>query len=264
MKHLIALLCALPVVLHAQNYPLDIGFSNVLSGQLPTGWSGDIAVMNYHGLNDDKGLSGLVSGGDKEDSVVTDWVGPLDDYIQIIFWHRLVDEFIYPSTEKNLTSDKLVLSMSNDGLNFSPIYTIDSTNHLASLNFKKIDFNLSGHQGETVKFKFWARHGKGSSYYVDIDSIKVRKDFPPPAGLPSSLNAEPFFTLFPNPVTQGQALNLRFSKTVFQHVVSIYNLMGEKIGTHTINGDAATISPGLLPGIYVVTDENLRKKIVVQ
>lgn len=263
MKHLTILLFFFPILLKAQNYPLDIGFSNVLSGQLPAGWSGDMPVMNYHGLNDDKGIAGLISGGDKEDSVITDWVGPLDDYIQIIFWYRFVDENIYPSTEKNLTSDKLTLSMSNDGLTYFPIYTIDSSNHLSSLNFKKIDFNLSGHQGETVKFKFWARHGKGSSYYVDIDSIKVRKDFPPPVGVFSPLYL-PSFEIYPNPVVHGQELHIQYATKVSHQIVSIYNLIGEKVLQHTIDGNDAVIAFTLQPGAYFVTDGNSRKKIIIQ
>ncbi|MDW8420121.1 MAG: T9SS type A sorting domain-containing protein [Chitinophagales bacterium] len=249
--------------LYAQNYPLDIGFYNVLSGQLPTGWSGDMTVMLYHGMNDDKGLAGLIGSGDKEDSVVTDWIGPLDDYIEIVFWYRMVDDFIYPSTEKYLTTDRLTLSLTEDGTSYHEVYVIDSSNHLPSLNFRRINFNLSGMQGKTIKLKFLARHGKGGNYYVDIDSIKVRKDTPPPFSV-QNITESGGLTFYPSPVKSGEKLYIKFHHPVSTSPVYLYNPMGALVYENRTEGDEADLAVNLPAGIYFLQVGHARKKILIQ
>ncbi len=164
---------------NSQVYPYDEGFTGIPSLTLPAGWQGDMKVRSGHGLNDDKCIAADISGTDFVDSAITPWIGPLDNNTEFYFWYRMVEDFIYPSTQKNLTTDNFTISISTDSVNYLEIFRVDSNNHQPNTNFKKITFPITNYGGQVVKFKLRCEFGYGSSYYVDVDSIKVRLNLNP-------------------------------------------------------------------------------------
>lgn len=251
MKHLLFFLFALPLLAAAQVYPLDEGFHGIPTYQLPAGWSGDMRVMPDHGLNDDKGAAADISGTDEVDSLITPWVGPLDTFTQVLFYYRMVEDFIYPSTEKHLGPlDNLIVSVSTDSINYTPICIIDSSNHLPTLNFRKIDFTLNNYAGQVVKFKFRAQTGGGSSYFTDIDSIKIRQDFTPNTGI-SPTYAELDFQLSPNPANAQHTATV---KTGYNgnSLVQLFDGNGRQLADFSFEKELQLPLAGLPAGLYYV------------
>lgn len=263
MKRLLLLL--LPLYSMAQTFPYDEGFHGIISGTLPAGWQGDMKVQADHGLNDFKGMTADISSVDGSDSAITPWIGPLDNNTEFYFWYRMVDQFIYPSTEKNITgADKFVISYSTDSVNYTPLYSIDTGNHTASLAFKRVIFPITTLNGQTVKFKFWCQFGGGSSYFVDIDSIKIR----PNTGIGINDVSADNFMLFPNPVQRGNDVQLLFDKQQEQDLV-VYDAMGQVVYskapvTHNFSPLTFQLSAPLSPGIYFIRYGTLTRKLVVQ
>src|SRR5687768_4076519 len=137
MKTALLIICCLPFLLNAQIYPFSEGFSGTTLQPLPVDWSGDMKVRASHGLDYGRGLAADISSADDVDSAITPWIGPLDNNVVLYFWYRMVDDDIYPSTEKHLTTDKFTISISTDEISYVDLLTIDSSNHKSSVNFRK-------------------------------------------------------------------------------------------------------------------------------
>lgn len=262
MKKLLLLL--FPLVSFAQTYPFDEGFAGIPSGTLPASWSGDMKVQADHGLNDLKGMTADIGGNDTEDSSVTPWIGPLDNNAEFYFWYRMVDQFIYPSTEKHLNGkDRFVISYSTDSINYTTLYNIDSTNHQANLNFKKVIFAINNLGGQVVKFKFYAKHGGGGSYFVDVDSIKVRQNTG--TGI-STLNDEnPNLSVYPNPVVQGNNVSLQTTFNQWQQVV-LLDVAGKELYRNTFAPYTEQLllpTENLTPGVYFIRCGTLTRRLLV-
>lgn len=249
----------LPLASIAQTYPFDEGFHGIASGTLPAEWSGDMKVQADHGLNDLKGMTADIGGNDILDSATTPWIGPLDNNTEFYFWYRIVEQFIYPSTEKHLNgNDRVVISYTTDSINYTPIYSIDSANHQPTLNFRKVIFAITNLGGQVVKFKFWAKHGGGGSYFVDIDSIKVRQNTG--TGVVNINHTD--FNVFPNPVRAGAAVQL-FIEEESTSEVMVFDLTGKLlVKTTTANGHLSTT--GLNRGIYILRYGLRTRKLVVE
>ncbi len=257
MKRWLLLLSFFPMVLLAQNYPFSEGFTGIPTYSIPGGWSGDMRVMPDHGLNDDKGLVADISGTDRVDSAFTPWIGPLDTFTEIIFWYRMVEDFIFPSTEKQLSSkDQLALAISTDSLNWTNIYVIDSSNHIPTINFRKIVFTLTGYEGQTVLFKWRAQWGAGNSYYTDIDSIKVRKDaIPPNAVKQTELSS---FMAYPNPCRAADGITVK-AEPGTNASLKLLDLNGREILTEQFTGNTHLPLNGLAPGLYLLQLNDSRR-----
>jgi hypothetical protein len=187
-----------------QQYPFREGFQGILNGQIPPAWNGDIPVLGYHGINDEKGLAALLSSGDSEDSIVSPLLGAINTASALVFYYRWVMDFIYPSDPRYPNrNDKLEVFAAKDSVNYTLIYRIDSFNHQPSLNFKRVEVPLGSFAGENIQLKFKCSWG-GGKYYQDIDSVVVQ-DGLSAIGFYSKTN---FCQLFPNP-TSGK-LNLLF------------------------------------------------------
>lgn len=261
MKKFLFALLSYPLVLYAQIYPFDEGFTGVASGTLPPGWTGDMNVQADHGLNDLKGITADISGTDLTDSAITPWIGPLDNNTEFYFWYRMVDQFIYPSTPRTLrTNDKFVISYSTDSINFFPLLVIDSTNHQTTLNFKKVTFAITGLGGQIVKFKFWCTHGGGSGYFTDIDSIKVRLNTDTKIDEKDArLSA---FRMFPNPASSESTVTLQFDDDA-EHTFSISDYTGRVIEQHAAQFVYRFTTRLIQPGIYFVTCDNQTRRLII-
>ena len=119
MKHILLLATLLfSMGAWAQTYPFAEGFHGQPSGQVPSGWSGDIPVLSYHGLNEEKSLAAEIGGADLVDSIISPLIGPLTNVSTVSFWYRIIDKNIYPSTPTTLgAGDKVEVFISNDGTN---------------------------------------------------------------------------------------------------------------------------------------------------
>ncbi len=260
MKKLIAFSLSITyLTVSAQIFPFDEGFYGIPTYTLPQGWTGDMNVQPYHGLNDDKGLAATLGSTDRVDSAITPWIGPLAANTEFVFWYRMVDDFIFPSTERQLKNgDRLDLMLSTDSVNYTTIYTIDSSNHIATVNFRKITFTNTSFGGQVVKLKLRAQHGSGGSYYVDLDSIKIREKFV--VGI-SEEPSEAAFDVFPNPVTCNAQLFIKQDEVAVQERIDLLNINGELLNTRRTDD---FITAPSTPGIYLVRAGNRIKKIVVQ
>ncbi len=256
-------LLLIPFFSKAQVYPFDEGFHGVVSGTLPSGWSGDMKVQADHGLNDLKGMTADIGGNDALDSAITPWVGPLDNSTEFYFWYRIVDQFIYPSTEKHLNGkDLFTISYSTDSVTYTTLYTIDSSNHQSSLNFKKVIFPITNLGGQVVKFKFWAKHGGGGSYFFDVDSIKVRESTG--TGV-SGLEPDNLVAVYPNPCPNGTNVLLQIIGNKPEEFV-LMDINGKMIYKKEIIGSGELLMPtsDLAAGMYFIRYGTLVRKLVVE
>lgn len=260
MKKLITgFLSIIYLTISAQTFPFDEGFYGIPTYTLPQGWTGDMNVQPYHGLNDDKGLAATIGSTDKVDSAETPWIGPLAGNTEIIFWYRMVDDFIFPSTERQLKNgDRLDLMFSTDSINYTSIYTVDSSNHIATVNFRKITFTNTNYGGQVVKLKLRAQHGSGGSYYVDIDSIKIREKFL--VGINEELS-ETSLSVYPNPAACNASIFINRIEVNAEQPVELYNAIGDLIFTYR---DEDFITAPTTPGMYFLRAGNRTKKLVVQ
>jgi len=158
----------------AQQYPYKQGFETTLSGQVPSGFVGDITVLSYHGMNDLKGLAALLYSGDSQDTTITPLIGPLTQGSILVFYYRWVRDNIYPSEPKMpVNGDKLEVQLTEDDSIFTTIHLIDSAAHKPNLNFKRIQVQLGSYAGKNVRFQFRCIRGS-DRYFMDIDSISVQ------------------------------------------------------------------------------------------
>ncbi len=256
---LLYLLSVLPIT--AQIFPFDEGFHGITTYTLPAGWSGDMSAQPYHGLNDEKGLVATIGSTDRVDSAVTPWIGPLAPNTEFIFWYRMVDDFIFPSTQRDLRDgDKLELMLSTDSINYTTIYLVDSSNHIPNTNFKRISFTNTNFGGQVVKMKLRAQHCCGGSYYVDIDSIKVREKFVVGINDPEGGSA---IAVYPNPAKAGGSLTIQHEQNPHLEI-ALYNSLGERLYTKKADALQSEIPAPLVPGIYFLQYGNITRKLVVQ
>lgn len=193
----LALICLSAFSTSAQTYPFTEGFSGITTS-LPAGWQGDMRVMTYHGMNEDKGLVADLSSLDPIDSAITPLIGPLTAGTEFYFWYQIIDQNIYPSTPTQLRGGaSFRVQISEDGLQYIDLFVADSATHLTNLNYVKKQVPVAGYAGKNVYFKLLANYGTGSSFFVDVDSIKVRDAFSLDV---ERVDAGALIHLYPNPV----------------------------------------------------------------
>ncbi|MCB5285343.1 MAG: choice-of-anchor J domain-containing protein [Candidatus Cloacimonetes bacterium] len=166
-------------------------------------WTGDMSISSTHGNAGTNGLYKNLYSYTTTTNAVTPPIGPMTDDCQILFDYRIVNYSGYPSTGTTLgASDKIEVQVSTDnGANFTTIYTIDSTNHVTSNAFATLNLPVTAYDGDIILVKFLSTWGAGD-YYVDIDNVIVRET--PLAGI---------LTVSPNPVECGNGY-VGFDKNV--------------------------------------------------
>ncbi|MFA6721609.1 MAG: hypothetical protein WCR92_09370, partial [Candidatus Cloacimonadaceae bacterium] len=183
-------------------------------------WTGDMYISSTHGNAGTNGLTSNLWSSNTSCNAVTPPIGPMTDDCQILFDYRIVNYSGYPSTGTTLgASDKIEVQVSTDnGANFTTIYTIDSTNHVTSNAFATLNLPVTAYDGDIILVKFLSTWGAGD-YYVDIDNVIVREA--PLAGI---------LTVSPDPVECGNSY-VGFDKSV---QVSLTNTGGAAFGVTTI------------------------------
>lgn len=257
MKKLYVLLSVLCCVamLHAQTYPFNENFQLQVSSQVPTGWSGDMLVRLNHGQNDGKGLTAKLGSTNKVDSVVTPLIGPFTSSTSLVFFYRIVDQYIYPSTPTLLSpDDSMNVQLSADGVTWRTVYQVNEDNHTTTLNFIKKKVYLTQNPGESFYMRFYCQFGgSGSGYFVDIDSVVVNND--PQAGInDAATNA---LQLYPNPAPANGNCNLQVEGYTQPNVTVtdatgriVYNYVA---GVGALNTQVLTLpSAAWCPGLYML------------
>lgn len=234
----------------AQQYPFSHGFATDISGQVPAGWTGDIPVKSYHGLDDGKGLAAKVGSTNDVDSIVSPLIGPITQYSDLIFWYRVIDEFIYPSSP-TLTSDMgsmEVYAMTDDTTGVL-ITTINGSNHIPQLDFFRVEVPLTSITGQNIRLKFRCSYGSGAAYNYDIDSVRVRDGL-----TPNSVESETTeqLQIYPNPATDY--IHVTLAEFTGNAGLSVYSLTGQLMINETISYNAHnTINiDNLPPAFYLV------------
>ena len=153
------------------------------STALPNGWTSDMAVIALHGTGSPatNGLAVNLDGTPSSAYATTPNFLSIPENNYFEFWYRIANyTYSYPPTVATVLSanEKIEIQVStNNGTSFSTIYTINSTNHVTSLNFAKVILPLTAYAGHDVKIKILATYASGD-YYLDIDDVKL---YIPPA-----------------------------------------------------------------------------------
>ena len=240
-------------------YPFRDGFSNVISGQVPPGYNGDIPVRGYHGLDDDKGLASWLKSSNEQDSIITPKIGPLNAKSYLLFFYRWVSDNIYPSVPKSpVKGDEMEIFVSTDSINFTSFYLIDSAVHKPNLNFKLVQKFLTGYDGQYVFIKFRCSRGSGS-FYMDIDSIQVAGT---PLGIADANMGE--LKAYPNPA----ANTIYVEQEKVGGTYMLIDLAGKIIEEKKTLGSNRIELNGIANGNYILLLEangyTERKRIIVQ
>lgn len=158
--------------------------------------------------------------------LITPKIGAVASTNYLIFDYRMVD-YASPNPATTLQDgDALVIYASNDcGQNFTPIYVIDSTNHIPTTNMTHIEIPLTAYANDTVMFAFQGIHGGGTSdFYFDIDSVEVRD-------LATQLTDDAGVSLFNSPVADI------CSGSVVDVIVTIQNYGTSTLSNIPVNAD---------------------------
>jgi hypothetical protein len=259
------LLLFIAAALSAQTYPYAEGFEGMPNTQVPAGWGGSMKVLQNHGINDFKAICARVSSAVTVDSGITPLIGPLTAASALSFKFRFIDQANYPSTPTNLDAgDQLEVLLSTDSVNYQLIQLIDMNNYTATFNFVQKKIYLSQYAGSSVYFKFRAQYGTGTSFFVDIDTVRAADE--PQTGI-SDITTEESFRVYPNPCSGSMVSCLAFivDDALFGKEYTIVDLQGKVIERNRITTrNQKPETRNLSAGMYFVQAGNLTRKLIIQ
>jgi len=160
------------------------------STSLPTGWTGTMSPTANHGTSSSNGLTKNLYSSVTTCNATVQKISDITASSLLTFDYRYVNYTSYPATATTLTTgDKLEALVSTDGVNYTVVKTINSTNHVTSTNFAGVSVDLAAYAGQTIAVKFLGTWGSGD-YYLDIDNVKVY-----------TMAAGPAIAIAPSPLT---------------------------------------------------------------
>ncbi len=214
--------------------PLQEDFEN-LTG-LPTGWTSDEFFLIYAPLshnNESWVAADNVFSGDPSFNITTHRIGPIESGDSLTFDYRFVNWFAGTTATTLGTTDKLEVQISSDcGDNYQTVLTINSVNHVPSVDMANKAINLTPFAGDAINIRFLHTWGSGD-YWVDLDNINIA-GCPPSLGLLASVS----------PSIEGEATGVINVSPFFG--TEPYSFVWEQ-------GDSTGIISGLAPGTYAVT-----------
>jgi len=157
-------------------------------------------------------------------------------------------------TASETNNDFFTIERSNDGITFETLATENGagySNSILTYNFKDID-PMTGVNFYRIKQTDF----DGKSAYSEIKAVKMSP-------------GETGFTMFPNPVTSGENLQVVPINSADEYTVVILSANGQKFSDYTANGSSSVAIDESLPkGVYYVfvsmkTEKHI-EKIVVQ
>ena len=229
---------------NAQVFPFYDDFESYSAFNVPTGYAGNITVYLTHGTAGSKGLAGYLTSFSNSDSLIFPAIGPLSMFSVLEFDWRMMDPFLYPSTSATLTSgDSFSILISTDGITWTSIFNIDSSNFLGATTFENTIIPLASYAGQVIQLKIKGTRANGSAeFFIDIDNVFV--DVP---GAISNINELNAFSVYPTPAFHS----INYSNPLpFTGNLQIVDLMGkvvfEKVVHNSMSGqiDIMNLTPG--------------------
>ncbi|AFH49531.1 Hypothetical protein IALB_1824 [Ignavibacterium album JCM 16511] len=142
---------------------------------LPANWAGNMVILANHGTSGSNGLTKNLYSSVTSANATSPIVGPVTSSSEIVFDYRIVNWSGYPNTATTLGGDQFFIRIStDDGANFTTIYTIDSSNHVVSTNFATVTIPIGAYAGQNVMVRWDLQWAQGD-YYFDIDNVKIRE-----------------------------------------------------------------------------------------
>jgi hypothetical protein len=244
---------------HAQVYPYNEGFDQQTSNQVPAGWGGHVKVLLDHGINDTKGLGANMNSLNVNDTAVSPVIGPLTVHSTLLFFYRITDQYLFPFTPTTLgPGDVFGTEISTDGVNYTPVLQIDSSNHHTNLNFVQKKIFLGQYAGNTVHVRFtYGFGGNGGGYYVDVDSVLLRDDLQAGVNEQGGIS----FSVIPNPCNAATGCYITLPDAG-QHQLAVFDNTGALVYTTTASQRAALPVSNLATGLYFIKVAGLHKTAI--
>jgi len=144
------------------------------NGTTATGWDLDMSLTTNHGTAGSKGLTKQLTSGTTY--ATSPLIGNISTSTKLSFHYRIVDNFGYPLNATSIgANDKIEIQVSLDnGATFTTFYTIDQSNHIASVEFANKVLSLEAYSSDFIKIRFFCTWGEGN-YYVDIDNVLIEE-----------------------------------------------------------------------------------------
>lgn len=155
------------------------------SATTPKGWvSNYFSVTNSHNNKSYVLAANMYAFSSPQIDFTTNSLGPLDGGNMLTFDYRYVN--YYEGTIATPASDvHLEVELSDDcGETFKNILTIDTSNHVPSVDLKTITLDLSSYKDKIIKLRFKSIYTGTGDFWVDIDNININ-------GCPVNLGVSP-------------------------------------------------------------------------
>lgn len=242
------ILFAVPVLFSkAQTFPVFEDFESYNAFSVPPGFSGDINVYLVHGTNRSQALASNMNTFNTKDSIITPLYGPVDGGAVLIYDWRFASGILYPTQTISLVpGDAFETYISDDGVNYQLIASVDQSNYVPDTTFSTNSAVLNSFAGSNIRLKFVIRRGNNpEDFWVDIDNILILDV----TSIGAITNKD--ISFYPTIVTDR--LNYTVSRKI-KTGVEIYSMNGQKVKVEamdTESGGSIDVS-GLASGSYVL------------
>ncbi len=216
----------------AQVFPFYDDYESYTAFNVPPSYSGNVTVYLTHGTNSSKGLAAFLTSFSFSDSLIFPVIGPVSGASVLEFDWRIVDPFLYPSTQANfINGDKFEILGSTDGINYQVIFSITAANFINVLTFDHAVVGLSSFAGNNLYLKVRGTRVTGSGeFFIDIDNVRV--DIP---GAVSSIDLASL-QFFPSP---SNGLFHYSNSTPINGILEAYDMNGKMIKRKTISNESS-------------------------
>lgn len=152
-------------------YSENFNSASTLAG---IGWSGNMSFRDGSGPDGSKILTYILGWHSRNGSATSPQVYPIQPNTMLSFDYRLMDSMDYPSIAGHLDNETSlrVLISTDTGINFNPIYTINSGNHIPATYYRKLLIPLTAFSFGRIILRFEAS-SNGATLIVDIDNVSI-------------------------------------------------------------------------------------------
>ncbi|MFK7949688.1 MAG: T9SS type A sorting domain-containing protein [Saprospiraceae bacterium] len=145
------------------------------SSSLPQGWTTDGGLTTFHNAGSRVVFRNMWPTGSQSFTTTTPkFTISAGDYMS--FDYRYVD-FSAGTAGTALVEDSLLVQISTDcGVTFTTVDVIDSSNHVASASYARLNYDMSAYAGQTILARVHATYGgaiTGADYFLDLDNFFV-------------------------------------------------------------------------------------------
>lgn len=228
------------------------------TGSIPTNFGGGMKVYSVHGTSNSKALCIQFSPFKSADSTITPAFGPIAPGSSFTFDYRFVT-YIAGTAFNGYTinTDKVeVFAAAEGSSNFgTPLFTINSSNHVSALEFANKSVDLSAFAGQNIQLKIKGVRGNSSDFWLDFDNFLVTGGT---AGI--GISSIPEFNIFPNPSTES-IVTIQLSEPMLSGKLELHNMLGTTILKKNFQGSKIELDVEHLPrGVYYVKLDNGKKQ----